>query len=170
MSESEILSLPNFYLELNLNGSVDPIDAIFKECSGFKVSQANIEISEVTPEKWGSKGQANQGRVVRSKIPGNVTYSNITLRKALNVSMTFWKWLESVQVGNWSEQRRDGALIIYDTARKERFRMDFKRAWPVSYKISDPNVLSDEFQIEEIEIAVEELSRVEPIERVRPGE
>ncbi|NES72997.1 MAG: phage tail protein [Okeania sp. SIO2D1] len=170
MAESEILSLPNFYLELSLDGSSDPVDGIFKECSGFKVTQETIEVCEVTPQKWGREGQANQGRVVRTKIPGNMTYTNMILRKGPNVSRAFWTWLEKVQTGSWSDQRRDGALILYDTASQERFRMEFKRAWPVSYKISDPNVEASGFQVEEVEVTVEELLRVEPVEKVSPGE
>jgi hypothetical protein len=38
--------------------------------------------------------------------------------------------------------------------------MEFQGAWPVSYKVSDLDVKGSDFNIEEVEIAVEELKRV----------
>ena len=159
MSEIEILTKSRFYLELLLDGSDDRVDGLFQECSGFKATQEVIEVCEVTPQLWGKAGKA-KGRVVRTKVPGNITYTNMTLRRGLNVSMTLWNWLNAVQEGaSWAEQRRNGALVLYDTGAKEQFRLEFKGAWPVSYKITDLNIEGDGFQIEEIEVAVEQLKR-----------
>ncbi|HBB31175.1 MAG TPA: phage tail protein [Cyanobacteria bacterium UBA8803] len=161
MSEIEILSRARFYLELLLDGGNDSVDGTFEECTGFKVSQEVIEVCEVTPQKWGKDGSASHGRVVRTKVPGNLSYTNMTLKKGLNISMTLWNWLNSVSEGaNWSEQRRNGALVLYNTSSKEQFRFEFRGAWPVSYKISDVDVKGSAYQIEEIEVAVEELIRI----------
>lgn len=155
----EILTIARFYLELKLDGSNDSVDGYFMECSGFKATQEAIEIVEVTPDKWGKKGNA-RGRVVRSKIPGSLSYSNITLRRGLTISMTLWDWLTAVQEGKWGEQRRNGALVIYNQAAQEQFRFEFKNAWPSSYSIADLKVGGGEHEIEEVEIVVEELKRV----------
>lgn len=160
MSEVEILTRSRFFLELILDGSNDSVDALFEECTGFKVTQQVIEVCEVTPQKWGKDGNS-VGQVVRTKVPGNVTYTNMTLKRGLNVSMTLWNWLNSVQEGaNWAEQRRNGALVIYNTSIQEQFRLEFKNAWPVSYKIAAPDVKGNEYQIEEVEVAVEQLIRI----------
>lgn len=156
----EILTTSRFYLELKLDGSKEPVDGYFMECQGFQTTQEVIEIAEVTPQKWGKNGNAT-GRVLRTKIPGNMTYSNLTLRRGLTISMTMWNWLTAVQDGKWSEQRRDGSLVIYNQAAKEQFRLEFKRAWPTSYKIADVSASGSEHEIEEIEVVVEELKRVE---------
>lgn len=162
MAEVEILTRSRFYLELILDGSNDAVDGLFEECSGFQVSQDAIEVCEVTPQKWG-KGGNTVGRVVRTKVPGNVTYTNMTLRRGLNVSMTLWNWLNAVHEGaNWAKQRRNGALILYDTASQEQFRVQFRGAWPVRYKIADVAVKGDEFEVEEVEVAVEQLIRIQP--------
>jgi hypothetical protein len=50
--------------------------------------------------------------------------------------------------------------VIYDQGAQAQFRLEFKNAWPVSYTISDLAVTSGEFEIEEMEVAVEELKRV----------
>ncbi len=82
-----LLATSGFYLELHLKDSVDAIDAYFMECQGFKTSQEIIEICEVTPQMWGKDGKS-RGRMIRTKIPGNISYTNLTLRRGLTVSMT----------------------------------------------------------------------------------
>lgn len=156
----EILTSARFYLEIKLDGSTDSVDGIFMDCSGFQSSQDIIEISEVTPQLWGKNGDA-KGRVVRTKLPGNSTYTNVTLRRGLTSSMTLWNWLDKVQSGQWADQRRDGSLVIYNQAGEEQFRFTFERAWPMRYKISDLDVKSGNFNIEEMEIVVESLKRSE---------
>jgi phage tail-like protein len=158
MDYPEILTTSRFYLELKLDGSKDTVDGYFMECSGFKVTQEVVSISEVTPKKWGKNGQTT-GHLVSTKLPGDTSYSNITLRRGLTCSSIFWDWLSSIQAGNWSSQRRDGALVIYNQAAEEQVRLEFKRAWIVNYSISDLNVSGSDFEIEEVEIVVEELTR-----------
>ncbi|MBN8562715.1 MAG: phage tail protein [Leptolyngbya sp. UWPOB_LEPTO1] len=155
----EILTTCRFYLELRLDGSKDSVDGYFLECSGFKSSQQVIETNHVTPQKWGAQGKA-VGRIVGTKIPGNVSYSNLVLRRGLTCSMTFWNWIAAVQDGNWATQRRNGSLIIFNQAAEEQFRLEFQGAFPMGYRILDVNARGDEMEVEEIEVAVEELKRV----------
>ena len=154
----EILTKARFYLELRLDGSVDSTDGYFMECSGFQRSQAVIEVCEVTPQVWGQDGRSH-GHVVRSKIPGNSSYTNITLKRGLTLSTTFWNWMDTISMGNWSDQRRNGALCLYGQSGQEQFRFEFTGAWPVRYKISDLDVTGADHNIEEVEIAVEDLKR-----------
>lgn len=155
----ELLSTSRFYLELQLADSVDVVDGYFMECQGIEVNQELIEICEVTPQRWGREGRS-RGRVVRTKIPGNVGYRNLTLRRGLTVSMTVWGWLERIQEGAWATERRDGSLTLYNQASEAQVRWEFKRAWPLRYAIADLDVSGGELQIETLEIALEELKRV----------
>lgn len=157
----EVLTTSRFYLELRLDNSKDLIDAYFSECSGFKRSQEVIEIAEVTGQKWGRANNA-AGRVARTKMPGNMKSENITLKFGLTTSDTIWKWFKQVERGEWSSQRRYGDITIYDQGGKEQARFRFTGAWPVSYKISDMKADSSDFQIEELELSVEEFLRVAP--------
>ncbi|MDV3348206.1 phage tail protein [Leptolyngbyaceae cyanobacterium CCMR0082] len=159
MTFPEILTKARFYLELRLDGSVDSTDGYFMECSGFARSQDVIEICEVTPQVWGKQGKS-RGHIVRSKIPGNSSYTNITIKRGLTISTAFWEWMDTIGEGNWIDQRRNGALCIYDQAGDEQFRFEFTGAWPVSYKISDLDVKGADYNIEEVEIVVESLKRV----------
>jgi phage tail-like protein len=158
----EFLTACRFYLELSLDGSKDPIDAIFFECKGLKATQQVIEICEVTPNKWGN---ASKGQVVRTKVPGNTKYDNIILRRGMSSSMTFWNWFEYSQGGGWADggqhpkQRKNGSLTIFNQSGEAAARLQFKRAWPTIFKVSDVSAKSTEFEIEELGIAVEELIR-----------
>lgn len=157
----ELLSSARYYLELTLAGHKDEIDGYFMECQGFKRSQEIISICEVTPQKWGSK-DAKAGRVLRTKVPGNSKSENIILKRGLNISDTLWKWFKAVEEGKWGEQLRDGDLTIYDQKVAVRARFRFFNAWPTSYKISDLKASSSDFELEEVELAVESFIRVDP--------
>jgi phage tail-like protein len=155
----EVLSSSRFYLELRMDGSDDRVDGYFMECSGFQRKQDVVEFSHVTPQKWGKDSTA-AGRVVRTKIPGNSSCNNLVLKRGMTLSTAMWDWFRSVERGNWGTQRRDGDLVIYDQGAIEQARFRFLRAFPVQYKISDVRAGNSEFEIEEIELAVDEFTRV----------
>ncbi len=155
--DRELLTNSRFYLELSLDGSDDSVDAIFSECKGFKPTQDVIDACEVTPVQW---GKAARGKVMRTKIPGNEKFTNLVLKRGITSSMTIWNWFEAVKQGNWAKQRRDGSLSIYDQAGDMQARFEFRGAWPTSYVIGDLNVGGSDIEIEEMEVAIEELKRV----------
>lgn len=154
----ELLTASRFYLELKLEGSQEPVDATFLECRGFKRTQEVIEFCEVTPQQWGSK-PAKYGRVIRTKVPGNSKTENIILRRGMTNSMTLWKWFNAVEEGNWAKQLRDGSLTIYDQSGQEQARFQFRGAWPTRYSAMDVSAGSSEIEIEELELAVETVTR-----------
>ena len=155
----EFLASSRFYVEITLQGSLEKIDGYFMECSGLSRSQEVIEIVEVTPQVWG-KSSSTKGRVVRTKIPGNVKCDNIILKQGLTISMTMWNWLKAVEDGKWSEQFRDGDITIYDQSDTERARFRFNGAWPVRYKVSDFKADGSEFAIAEVELSVRDFLRI----------
>ncbi len=154
---AEILTVSRFYVGLNLDGSIEPIDGYFMECKGFKYTQNVIELAEVFPQNW---GKATRGRVIRTKMPGNEKVNNINLRRGLSSSMTLWNWIEEVQSGNWADQLRDGRLVIYRQNGEEGARFAFEGAWPVGYSIADSVVSGSDLAFEELELAVETFVRI----------
>jgi phage tail-like protein len=154
----EILTACRFYLGLTLDGQKGDTDCYFLECRGFQVTQAPIEICEVTANKGG--GAAQKAQVVRTKLPGNAKNGNLNLRRGMTSSPELWDWFHSVQTGNWAKQRRQVALSIFDQASKEVARFELAGAWPSIYKIADVNARSTEIEIEELEVAFEEFKRV----------
>lgn len=161
MADYEVLTNARFYLELKLQGSNDTIDGYFMECQSFKRSQDVVQHCEVTAQKWGSK-PAQQGKVIRTKLPGNSKSDNITLRLGMTISPTMWRWFQDVEQGKWAKQCRDGDLTLYDQSGEVQGRFRFLGAWPVSYKIGDLKADANDFQIEELELAVDEFIRVQP--------
>ncbi|NJK69251.1 MAG: phage tail protein [Microcoleus sp. SU_5_3] len=152
----ELLINCRFYIELTLEGGQEPIDAYFMDCKGFKRTQDVVEVCEVTPQRW---GEAKKGKVVHTKVPGNVKTNNITLRRGMTKSTSLWKWFEEVYEGNWAKQSRDGSLTIYDQAGNAQAIFQFMGAWPVSYIASDLSSSGGDLEIEEMEIAVEMFTR-----------
>lgn len=161
MTDFEVLTSSRFYLEIKLQDSNDLIDGYFMECKGFKRTQTAIEIAEVTAQRWGS-APARRGRVMRTKLPGNVKSENLTLRYGMTISPTMWKWFQAVEQGQWAKQVRNGDLTIYNQGGDIQARFRFLGAWPVSYRIGDVEASSSEFQIEELELAIDEFLRVQP--------
>ena len=156
MGQAEILTAHSFYLELKLDKSQDQVDGTFLECQGFKRTQDAIEVCEVTPQKWGA---AKNGRVIRTKVPGNVKSGNLTLRRGMTSSIALWNWFQEVQEGKWANQRKNASLTIYNQAGEEQARFELAGAWPTSYKLADVNARSADIEIEEVEVAFEEFKR-----------
>lgn len=155
----EVLTSSRFYLELRVDGSDDRVDGFFMECQGFERTQEAIEFCQVSPQKWGKNSNA-VGRVVRSKLPGNSKSSNLILRRGMTTSKMFWEWFTAVEQGNWAKQRRNGDLTLYDQSGDEKARFRFLGAWPIKYKIADVGASKAEFEIEEVELVVDEFRRI----------
>lgn len=157
MSEfPELLAASQFYMELSLDGSAGVSDAVFLECQGFQKTQNPIEIVEVTANRG---GQSKQGQLLTTKLPGRMTVDNIVLRRGMTKSVTFWDWISAVAAGQWADQLKDGSLTIYDQGGNAQARYDFFNAWPIRYKVADVSAQSTEIEIEEVEIAVSDLTR-----------
>ena len=155
----EVLTSNRFYVDLLVDAS-GLVDAFFTECSGFKRSYDVVEIAEVTAQKWGAKG-TSYGRVVRTKIPGNTKSENIILKRGLTLTTTLWDWFKTIEEGQWSEQYRDGDIVIYNQWGTEMARYSFTGAWPISYTIGSLSANTNDFVIEELELAVDEFYRTE---------
>ncbi|MBN4003336.1 phage tail protein [Nostoc sp. LPT] len=155
----ELLTSSRYYLEIRVDGSDDRIDGYFMECQGFERTQEAIEFCQVTPQKWGKDGNS-VGRVARTKIPGNSHSGNLILRRGMTVSMAVWDWFSAVEQGNWAKQRRNGDLTLYNQNAIEQARFRFLGAWPIKYKISDVSASNSEFEIEEMELVIDEFSRI----------
>lgn len=156
LNKPEYLTNSRFYVELHLDGSQDPVDGYYKECTGYSYTQDVIELAEVFPPRPGGNPE---GLVRRTKIPGNFKTTNITLRRCISSSMTLWQWIEDVQKGGWAKKRKDGSLAIYKQDSNTGALHTFKRAWPASYTFSESTVSGDELSVEELEIVCEEFER-----------
>lgn len=123
--------------------------ATFREASGFETSNEVIEHREVGP----------QGKQVVSKQPGNLKWSDITLKRGITDSLDLFNWRQQVIDGKISDARKDGSIVLYDATGSEISRFSFVRGWPSKWKGADVNVTSNDVSIEEITIAHEGFTR-----------
>lgn len=118
--------------------------AQFMECSGLKTSAQVFEI-----EEGGLNGRTH-------KRPGQSRWENIILKTATNVSLQLMAWRDSWLQDKYQD-RRDGAIILYNEAGEAIRRFEFKKGWPVSWEGPGLKAGKSELSIETLEVAHEGL-------------
>ena len=119
--------------------------AAFKEVSGLDVQVEVIEYREGTDP-------------VTHKVPGQVTWSDIVLKKGTLMTDDLWNWMEGSISGN--PQRKSGSIVVLDPAGHEVLRYNFVKAFPVKWTGPTLNASGNELAVESIEIAHEGFERV----------
>jgi phage tail-like protein len=122
----------------------------FTECSGLGSSN-EIILHKVVDDS---------GHELVQKIPGRLTWEDITLKRGITADMAIWEWREQVEQGKMGDARRHGSVIMFDRNYEEVARWNFENGWPS--KVSGPslNADSNDIGVEEITIAHEGIDRV----------
>ena len=126
------------------------VSAFFKEASGFNNSTEVITHQAVD----------DKGRSVIQKIPGDLTWDDITLRRGITDDRALWDWRQKVIDGQVEDARANGSIIMYNTTNDEVARFNFVNGWPSGWKGPDVSSEDQTVAIEEITIAHEGLERV----------
>ncbi|MCY7285271.1 MAG: phage tail protein [Cyanobacteria bacterium CAN_BIN43] len=91
---------------------------------------------------------------------------NVTLEVYLvEGDMDFYKWMKSTMPkseggdGKWSESRKAGSIVAYDSSDAEVLRWNLTNAWIKSYKVSNAGAESNELAFETYEIVCEQINR-----------
>jgi len=117
----------------------------FSECSGFGSSVEVVEYRE-----------GGEPITVR-KLPGKVSYPDITLKWGCTDSMDLYKWHLAVIQGKI--QRSDGSIFILNDTGDKTGEWDFFSGWPTKYDAPDFNAKGNEIAIDTLTIACERLER-----------
>ena len=125
-------------------------EAVFREAEGFSNENEVIEY----------KQQGKDGKTIYHKIPGNLKWSNITLKRGITDNLKLWEWRKKVVDGKIESERKDGSIVGYNEDGTEVVRYNFKRGWPCKWEASGMNAGGNEVIVETIEIAHEGLERV----------
>ena len=125
------------------------VSAFFKEATGFNNSSEVITHQAVD----------DQGRSVIQKLPGDLTWDDIVLRRGISDDQALWNWRQKVVEGKVNEARAHGSVIIYNQANEEVARFTFTNGWPSGWKGPDVNAEDQTVAIEEITITHEGLVR-----------
>lgn len=139
--------LIGFNFALDVQGA---IAGYFTEVSGLGSSNEVIEHKVVN-----DKGQESV-----MKIPGRLTWDDITLKRGVTSSLDAWNWRQLVVYGDMDSARKNGSIIMFDRSFNEVARYNFENGWPSSYAGGEVSSEGDNVVIEEITIAHEGLERV----------
>jgi phage tail-like protein len=129
----------NFYVEWN-----GIIHAGFQECSGMGSTQNAGEYREGTDP------------LTVRKLPGLITYDNVTLRRGITNNKELWDWREKIMKGN--VERREVSIVLLDDTGAEKIRWNLTSCWPVTWSGPEFNATSDEVAVETLEFAHEGIS------------
>lgn len=104
----------NFYVEWD-----GIIQAGFQNCSGLDSSQ-----------EAGTYREGTDPLTLR-KIPGLVSYSNVTLKRGVTSNSELWQWRAKVASGN--VERRSLSIVVLDDTGAEKIRWNLVNCWPVKW-------------------------------------
>nr|WP_297428381.1 phage tail protein [uncultured Actinotalea sp.] len=150
----------------------DPIVAqnFFLEVDGevistlISVSGLDIEVT-VSRSKVSGKG----GMLEEIKGLGSYTQtSDLTLTRVAPLDSgndKLWKWFNDIRgmglvATDRAGQRKNGSIVLYDSARNEVARFNFFNAWPSKISTDQLSVESTEVVKETITMVIERLERV----------
>ena len=133
---------PNHNFEVSIVGVTD-------ELLGF--SEVELPSGEIEVIEYREGRDANTTR----KLPGLVTYPNVTLKRGITGHLELYNWWKSARDGNI--QRADVSIKLLDEQRREVMRWNLSRAWPVKLETGPLNAVANEVAIETLELAPEGL-------------
>ena len=137
--QNNYVTANRFYVEME-----STITASFSECSGLGVQIKREAIHE--------GGLNDQQRVVL----GQAEFSDITLKRGITDSMTFWQWIEDV-LSSKPNQRRNINILLFNQAGETMQCWTLIGAVPVGWKAPALQADASTVAIEELTLAYEGL-------------
>ena len=118
--------------------------ASFSECSGLSTSVDVVEYRE-------------GGDHTLRKLPGLARAGDITLKRGVTQSHELQDWHKNIL--NGVPDRRNGSIVLQDSARVEVVRWSFFNAFPRKWEGPDLNGKGNDIAIETLTICCERLER-----------
>ena len=122
----------------------------FREVSGLDTENEIIEQKEV---------DAN-GRPVIVKVSGNLKWSNIELKRGVDIDKGLWEWRYQVESEGPDAARTDCTLELCDYDGSPIATYTIKQAWPSKYTGAAMNAGSNEIAVEGITLCHEGFERM----------
>ncbi len=91
------------------------------------------------------------------KLPGQTKYSNIVLKWGLTDDRELYDWM--LQTVQGDIQRKNGSIVVLDSAGNEVVRWNFRNAWPAKWDGPDFTAKGNDVAIETLELAHEGVER-----------
>lgn len=89
------------------------------------------------------------GKTVVKKLPGPVSFGDITLRKGRTLSNALWEWFKQVQDGQINDARKNASIILFDYEHGEVARYNLVNCWPSQLRLGELSAGSNTALIEE---------------------
>ena len=140
-------TIGTYYFKLTLGGAESA--GFFKECTGL--SSENQVVTHTSADE--------QGKALVQKFPGQLSWSNITLKRGVDAKSELWSWRQEVIDGKIEGARKDGTIEVVDWEGKPVTTYSFVRGWPCKYSAPGLNASGNDILVEEIEIAHEGFKR-----------
>jgi phage tail-like protein len=118
----------------------------FMECTGLG---SRIEVVEYR--------EGGDDSAVR-KLPGRVTYPDITLKWGVTKSRELYDWHRAVINGQL--QRKNGSVVLLGSDRNEVLRWNFYEAWPSKWEGPTLNAMGNDVAIETLTLTCERQEQV----------
>ena len=129
---------PNYNFEVSIVGIAD---------DGLGFSEVELPSGEIEVIEY---REGRDAATVR-KLPGLVTYPNVTLKRGINGYLELYNWWKSARDGDI--QRTYVSIRLLDERRQEVMRWSLSRAWPVKLEAGPLNAQGNEVAIETLELA-----------------
>jgi phage tail-like protein len=130
------------YLNFRFRVEIDGIQqAGFMECAGLG--------SQVEVVEYREGGDSTSVR----KLPGKVSYPDITLKWGITDSQELYQWHLDVIRGQL--QRKNGSVVLLDAQGNQKLRWNFFNAWPCKWVGPTLNAKGTDVAIEELTLACE---------------
>ena len=125
--------------------------------SGFFTTVSGVgSESEVVEHKITNP---DTGETIIQKIPGRLTWTEVTLKRGVTSNIDVWAWRQSVVEGKIDDARTNCSIIAYNQANEEIARWNFENAWPSKVTGPEMDAGSQDYMVEEIVIVHEGMWR-----------
>jgi phage tail-like protein len=153
LTRDDPLTGTNFFMEIDgsIISNVTSVDGL----------EVEIEVADFVERT--SKGQIVQHKVMsKSKWTGELTMKRIAPLDADNDPL--WKWFTAIRdkgmdATNRSKTRKNGSIVVYDSAVKEIARWNFYDAWPSKIQSDGLDSAKNDVVSETITLQYEKLER-----------
>jgi phage tail-like protein len=122
------MALPDFDAGVGHSFGLEFDSVVIKqiqEIAGLKMEQDVIEMKSNTAD----------GKYMIKKLPGRRKAGEVTLTRGLTSDNSFEKWIQASELGNMTDARKGGAIIVYDYMGVPIKRYKLDNAWPKSLEI-----------------------------------
>ncbi|MBN1177968.1 MAG: phage tail protein [Anaerolineae bacterium] len=100
------------------------------------------------------------GETIIQKIPGRLSWTDITLKRGVTSSVDVWEWRQQVVDGLVNDARTNCSIVAYNQSNEEIARWNLDNAWPSKVTGPEMDSGSQDYMVEEITIVHEGLARV----------